>query len=408
MKNTIKLFGTIVLATVIGFSMAACGDEDKGGPPLEGLVYITGSVAMGQPLSVNTNYLKGTGTISYQWKRGSANVGTNSDTYTSQTADVGSKITVTVTHDGYSGSITSDATAVIGISSWTFAEDLLFNSTNTFLRNVAWGKDKFVAVGQNGHMRYSADGVTWTVVEDNKFPDTIIVGIAWGGSTGQEKFVAGGWDGKMSYSPDGITWTAVEDSTFGGSNIYGIAWGNNKFVAVGRSGKMAYSPDGITWTAVTNSTFNTITIICGIAWGNGKFVAVAESGKMAYSSNGTAWTAVTDSTFGTGDIYDIAWGNDKFVAVGGRDGKMAHSADGVTWIAVADSKIPYFIYGIAWGDNKFVAVGSGGNMAYSPNGTGWTAVTSIFPTGSDIHGIAWGNGKFVAVGNRIAYSTTGE
>jgi hypothetical protein len=240
--KSVKTLGLIALVAVIGFSMAGCGGEDE--PPLEGLVYITGAVAVGQPLSVNTDYLKGTGTISYQWKRGSTKVGTNSNTYTTVAADEGKFISVTVTRDGYSGSQTDTTKDVIGVSSWTFAEGLLFNTTNDFLRNIAWGKDKFVAVGQNGHMRYSADGVTWTVVpvEDNKFGGSIIAGIAWGGSAGQEKFVAGGWNGKMAYSPDGITWTAVTSIFPPNSDIRGVAYGNGKFVAVGS--RIAYSTTG--------------------------------------------------------------------------------------------------------------------------------------------------------------------
>jgi hypothetical protein len=53
--------------------------------------------------------LGGSGAISYQWKRGTASIGANSSTYTVQTADVGSTITVAVTRSGNSGSLTSAA-----------------------------------------------------------------------------------------------------------------------------------------------------------------------------------------------------------------------------------------------------------------------------------------------------------
>ena len=106
---------------------------------------------------------------------------------------------------------------------------------------------KFVAVGDNGKMANSSDGVTWTAVPDSTFGTSNINSIAWVGG----KFVAGGYQGKMVYSSDGVTWTAVGDSTFGTSNINSIAWGNNKFVAGGWDGKMAYSSDGENWTGIT-------------------------------------------------------------------------------------------------------------------------------------------------------------
>jgi len=74
---------------------------------------------------------------------------------------------------------------------------------------------------------------TWTAVANTTFVTSPIYAIAYGNN----KFVAVGSNGKMAYSSDGTTWTAVSNSTFGtGANddIRAIAWGNNKFVAVGQ------------------------------------------------------------------------------------------------------------------------------------------------------------------------------
>jgi len=117
-KNAISfgLVGIITLAAVIGFSMTACGGGGGGGggdPALTGTVSISGTAEAGQTLTAVTTALEGTGTITYQWKRGSAVVGTNSGTYQVQAADVGSTITVTVTRAGYTGSVTSEPTNVV-------------------------------------------------------------------------------------------------------------------------------------------------------------------------------------------------------------------------------------------------------------------------------------------------------
>jgi len=293
-----------------------------------------------------------------------------------------------------------------GNMTWTIVKDSTFHSYN-HIKSIAYGNNKFVAVGNGAEMAYSTDGITWTAVGDSKFGENYIYSIAYG----NDKFVAVGDRGKMSYSSDGITWTAVTNSTFGGSAdiINTIAYGNNKFVAGSYYGKMAYSSDGITWTTVTNSTFGT-TEINTITYDNNVFVAGGESGKMAYSSdNGVTWTAVANSTFGDNGIRAIAYGNGKFVA-GGWDGKAATSTNGVTWTALTITAFSdeYKVTGItaisaiAYGNGKFVAVGDG-RQATSTDGTTWTAGT----INSSTNAIAYGNNTFVVVGNvgKILYST---
>jgi len=82
-------------------------------PELTGTVSISGTAKVFETLTANTGSLNGSGTITYQWKRGTANIGVNSSMYFPQTADIGSPITVTVTRSGYSGSITSGPTAAV-------------------------------------------------------------------------------------------------------------------------------------------------------------------------------------------------------------------------------------------------------------------------------------------------------
>ncbi|MDR2575226.1 MAG: glycoside hydrolase family 5 protein [Treponema sp.] len=109
----------IAIILVIGFTAAACIFEtstphDHGNPSeLTGTVSISGTAQVGQTLTAVTISLGGTGTISYQWKRGSANIGANSRTYQVQTADVGLTIKVTVTRAGCTGSVTSKPTAAV-------------------------------------------------------------------------------------------------------------------------------------------------------------------------------------------------------------------------------------------------------------------------------------------------------
>ena len=87
------------------------GDDLK--PLLTGTVRITGNALVDGILTADTSNLNGIGTISYQWKRGTTDIGTNSSTYTVLATDVGGAITVTVTREGYVNSVTSSATASV-------------------------------------------------------------------------------------------------------------------------------------------------------------------------------------------------------------------------------------------------------------------------------------------------------
>ena len=115
MKNS-TISAIIAIAAIVGFSMSACSSPvspGKAPPALTGTVGIMGTAQVGQTLTANTSALDGSGDLSYQWKRGSTAIGSNSDTYTIVAADAGFTITVTVTRSGYSGGVTSDPTAVV-------------------------------------------------------------------------------------------------------------------------------------------------------------------------------------------------------------------------------------------------------------------------------------------------------
>jgi hypothetical protein len=296
---------------------------------------------------------------------------------------------------------------------WTTASQTVFSyETGELISAVAWGAGKFVAVGQNGKMAWSPDGLAWTAVADSGFGTSNITCIAWNGA----RFVAGGGQGKMAYSADGLTWTPIPGGTGPGTSqfvkngVLAIAWNGERFVA-GGVGNIAWSDDGLAWTLVPSGTgpgtSQFTSAIWSIAWGGGRFVAGGTSGQMAWSADGLTWNPIT---FNNPDleaqwgfqipyfqqrIYGLAWGGGRFAAVD-YNGKMAWSADGVTWNPVAESPFGFNpINAVAWGNNQFIAVGLGA-IAVSPNGETWTLAPGA--PGLDYHGIAWGDGIFVVSG----------
>jgi hypothetical protein len=87
---------------------------------LTGSVAATGVPQIGGTLTADTDGLGGSGAIKYVWKRGDSSgavhteiEGAVSKTYVLQAEDAGKYLTVTVTRQGYTGSITSPATAKV-------------------------------------------------------------------------------------------------------------------------------------------------------------------------------------------------------------------------------------------------------------------------------------------------------
>jgi hypothetical protein len=149
-KETLSGSGTAYTLTIsitggggeLSVAVAKSGYNINGSPktvtisPLIGTVSISGTAQVGQTLTANTNS-PGSGDLSYQWKRISADgetttdIGINSNTYAVQSADLGSTITVTVTRSGHFGSVTSNPTAVvIAANQNPVADDFIIGNLN--------------------------------------------------------------------------------------------------------------------------------------------------------------------------------------------------------------------------------------------------------------------------------------
>jgi hypothetical protein len=146
---------------------------------------------------------------------------------------------------------------------------------NNFLLNygtaddVTYGNGMFVAVGSNGIILTSTDGISWTKQTSPDFSE--LKSITYSNSM----FVAVGLSGTILTSTDGISWADQKSPAY--VSLYGITYGNGMFVAVGVSGTIFTSTDGISWTKQTSPTAASLD---GITYGNGMFVAVGYSGTI--------------------------------------------------------------------------------------------------------------------------------
>jgi hypothetical protein len=256
---------------------------------------------------------------------------------------------------------------------WTNASGTTFNGAGGGIGyGVAWGKDKFVAVGRDRESTpqftviYSYDGINWSQqANPNIFGSgtgSTAFGVCYNGS---RWVVVGGQTAAgtpptaiVGYSADGISWqtgSGLTPLTAGGA-FRSVAWNGTLFVMVGAVAAAtpgttaAYSPDGITWTATSTNVFGATNGASGfgVCWNGTRWVAVGRSASsgattitISTSINGLIWTTVsTASTFNgtTGCGTAVCWTGTKFIAVGQNSSTgtaptitVLYSYDGTSW-----------------------------------------------------------------------------
>jgi len=257
------------------------------------------------------------------------------------------------------------------------------------LYDVAYGNNAFVAVGNNGAILTSTDGITW--IDRSVSGVSNIEGIVYGNNI----FVAVGWEGLILTSPDGTTWTSRTSGV--SSALNDVTYAGSIFVAVGGDGTILSSSDGINWM---NANSGTTDSLISVTFGKNTFVAVGGKASLSSSWNrtivnspdGTNWSQTYSSS---GSIMEaVAYGSNEFVAVD-SDGTFFVSSDGASWTPTSERGSEN-LNGIAYAAKTFVAVGSAGTILTSTNGEHW--VSRALGTSESMSGIAFGYNTFVVVG----------
>lgn len=244
--------------------------------------------------------------------------------------------------------------AVVGTNEW---------------RSIAYGNGIYVAVGENGYVTTSTDGMNWTTPKQNG--TSIWKSIAYGNGT----FVAISSSYNVSSSSDGKTWTAEQAIGSAVRAIVGdVTYGNGKFVIAMWDGYMTSSTDGNTWANPIRKFGSIRTNLTNICFGNGKFVGIWN--KYAVSSaDGVTWEITESTELGAKIIswQAITYGKGKYVAVGydGSQGYITSSVDGIAWTTPVQQYAVNW-YNIAFCNGMFIACGSNGYITTSTDGETWT------------------------------------
>ena len=222
-------------------------------------------------------------------------------------------------------------------------------------------------------------------------------------SSHEGRYVAVGEQGRIVVSEDGVHWQDAESSTLG--NLRAVAWGEGQWVAVGDFGDVVTSQDGLRWTRQSAGVFFHLR---GVTRGNGLWVAVGDDSVILTSPDGRVWT---QRATGSDPLRTVVWAGGVFVAGGGAEGVrdsngqftetypalVLTSRDGLNWTQVPQ-RASGPVTAISHGAGRFVAVTTTGNVLISESGDSWRTVSvdAISWYQAELLAIAYDGARFVA------------
>ncbi|MEZ5573724.1 MAG: hypothetical protein R3E64_17160 [Halioglobus sp.] len=250
----------------------------------------------------------------------------------------------------------------------------------------------WVAVGENGTIIYSADGINWS----NAVSPTAqtLRGVDFDGAG---TWAAAGQNGTIVSSTDAINW--AQQSSGNTDALWGTTFAGGQWIVSGGNGRIVTSPDSMAWTSVNSGYAFTL---FDIAYdGSGLYAISGDSGfapSLLTSNDAVTWSQRTPNPNNGEGLYGIAYGAGKWVAVGDV-GTILTSVDpdSRTWTTETSGTSEYLRDIIYNGSNLYVAVGEGGVILTSADASIWTPRSS--GTTSDLWGVEYdGAGLYVIVG----------
>jgi len=219
--------------------------------------------------------------------------------------------------------------------------------TGAPLRAMSYGAGVNIAVGDNGTIRRSTNGSSWSLVTSGT--TNHLYGVAYGGG----RFIAVGFATAGSgnccvlSSSDGLSWTNISATAaaelLSWHDLRSIAWANDRFLASGWYSKLRSSTDlGATFPTTRSDTED----MPAFAYGNGVYFTAginktnADADIDLVSSDGANWTPL--ATPSVANRRAAIFFNNTFITAG-DSGSIRQSA------AIPPSTNGY----IAWRDTFF-------------------------------------------------------
>lgn len=252
------------------------------------------------------------------------------------------------------------------------------------------GKDLYVAISSET-VKISKDGVNWKEQPLGLELRAKYTSEIYAVTYGTDAFVAVGSEGNILRSRDGIKWERMESglgqaSYVSDKSLYSIVWDGKQYIAVGANGLFITSKDGSRWNVtpyehVTGQKSNDPWNFYDIKVLDGKYYIVGgsiwKSGAIIRSDNGKDWKVVLKNSEDI--IQSIAYNGETLVASGGS-GMMFTSRDGLVW-SLNKERLP-----IIWG---FDVIWNGSLFFLNAEGTLLQEGSSALRTFTSKDGQAW-------------------
>jgi hypothetical protein len=287
--------------------------------------------------------------------------------------------------------------------------------------DVVWDGTVFVAVGDDGAILTSSDGVDWVKKESGV--DTTLVAVAAFGSD----IVAVGNEIVLLSTDHGDSWSVKYRPVSVGFGA--VALNSSQYVVGGfdfesTAETITISEDrGETWEVVDEDP-NQDFPINDIAYGNGYFVATtwrstSSGGRVKVSADGRQWNEILVSEDEEATRFAMVMHDGDQFTVAGYSG-VSMSVDGLNWTKKQTPLLKFDFLSAATDGSQLILAGGFGSMIM-----GVYALQSHWPAGiaSTDGGLTWelfgidegylslgmafGNGRFVSVGRTLSAGEDG-
>jgi hypothetical protein len=172
------------------------------------------------------------------------------------------------------------------------------------LHELAYGNGRFIAFAISRDLVYhSTNGVDWMSAETPLASQVARARYING------RFMAVGGNGAILFSDDGLTWSGTNAPTTESLNT--LAFGKGRYVAGGYF-VLGYSLDGTNWT-IQPAPIQ----VHDIQFIDGWFVAVGNGYGTLVSRDGVQWETIDDPALNEYELTALAYGNGALVAGGG-------------------------------------------------------------------------------------------
>lgn len=368
--------------------------------------------------------------LAYAWDFGDGVVEPSATSVAHRFA-VGGAYTVTLTISDMKGGVATRSMPIEisdPATEWTVREatDAQGGEVVEDLFSIAANGQIAVAVGDDGVIFSSTDGIAWTERPLGGFAaNRRLNGVCWTGS----EFIAvgrdhlgGGWKGQIYASPDGVAWQLVYQTTFyaGDFGIHDVDSNDDGtlVVAAGGGGRIYARVDGAWEFVDLGYGENVWTDSAGVAYGDGAFVVGGydfgiQRRVLLRSENGIDWEDIeADSGIPSNGGPDRIDYFDGIFVGSGFAARVVYSEDGGrTWNTLQDGDT-YRMSAFAFGNGVFSSHGAnasdGGSLIdmLSTDGKTWRIAGGTLD--GAVNGRAYFKSRFISVGDGGLIAQSGE